>query len=185
MTAQIAPSILAADFANLAADVARVAADADLLHVDCMDGHYVPNLSIGPPVVVPVVGDATRPPLRAGAFDRVLVDAPCSGLGVLHRRPDARWRVRPDDVTTLAALSKELLAAAAPLVKPDGLLVFSVCTITAAETAVVAGWAAHELPGFTPLPSPGGPWHAHGHGALLLPQVAGTDGMFIARFHRS
>jgi ribulose-phosphate 3-epimerase len=48
---KIAPSILAADFANLAADVARVAADVDLLHVDCMDGHYVPNLSIGPPVV--------------------------------------------------------------------------------------------------------------------------------------
>src|SRR5262245_2193445 len=48
---KVAPSILAADFANLAADVARVAPEADLLHVDCMDGHYVPNLSIGPPVV--------------------------------------------------------------------------------------------------------------------------------------
>jgi len=48
---KIAPSILAADFASLAADVARVAPEADLLHVDCMDGHYVPNLTIGPPVV--------------------------------------------------------------------------------------------------------------------------------------
>ena len=48
---KVAPSILAADFANLAADVARVAPEADLLHVDCMDAHYVPNLMIGPPVV--------------------------------------------------------------------------------------------------------------------------------------
>jgi ribulose-phosphate 3-epimerase len=48
---RVAPSILAADFANLAADIARVTPEADLLHVDCMDGHYVPNLSIGPPVV--------------------------------------------------------------------------------------------------------------------------------------
>src|ERR1700704_3372182 len=48
---KIAPSILAADFANLAADVARVAGEVELLHVDCMDGHYVPNLTIGPPVV--------------------------------------------------------------------------------------------------------------------------------------
>src|SRR5436305_13987101 len=51
MPMKVAPSILAADFANLAADVARVAPASDLLHVDCMDGHYVPNLSIGPPVV--------------------------------------------------------------------------------------------------------------------------------------
>lgn len=135
--------------------------------------------------VAAIVADGARPPLRNGAFDRVLVDAPCSGLGVLHRRPDARWRVQPDDVTTLAQTSRALLAAAAPLVAPDGLLIFAVCTLTSEETADVAGWAAHELHGFTPLPAPGGPWHPHGHGALLLPQVAGTDGMFIARFHRS
>ncbi|HVT75797.1 MAG TPA: RsmB/NOP family class I SAM-dependent RNA methyltransferase, partial [Acidimicrobiales bacterium] len=135
--------------------------------------------------VAPVVADGAAPPLRAAAFDRVLVDAPCSGLGVLHRRPDARWRVQPSVVTALAEQSRVLLRAAADLVAPGGLLVFSVCTITSEETSDVAGWAARELHGFTPMPAPGGPWRAHGHGALLLPQVAGTDGMFIARLRRT
>ena len=136
-------------------------------------------------VVAPVVADASVPPLRAGAFDRVLVDAPCSGLGVLHRRPDARWRVHPDVPSVLAEQSRALLRAAAELVAPGGMLVFSVCTINATETADVAGWAARELSGFIAMPAPGGPWRAHGHGALLLPQTAGTDGMFIARFLRT
>jgi 16S rRNA (cytosine967-C5)-methyltransferase len=136
-------------------------------------------------VVVPVVGDAAAPPLRPRSFDRVLVDAPCSGLGVLHRRPDARWRVHPEVPPALADQSRALLRAAAELVAHDGMLVFSVCTINATETSEVAGWAARELHGFSPLPAPGGPWRPHGHGALLLPQVAGTDGMFIARFHRT
>jgi ribulose-phosphate 3-epimerase len=68
---KIAPSILAADFANLAADVARVAAESDLLHVDCMDGHYVPNLSIGPPVVA-----ALRPHTDLFLDCHLMVDNP-------------------------------------------------------------------------------------------------------------
>ncbi|HUR78221.1 MAG TPA: transcription antitermination factor NusB [Acidimicrobiales bacterium] len=136
-------------------------------------------------VVTPLVADATRPPLRRSAFDSVLVDAPCSGLGVLHRRADARWRVQPEDVTALAATSKALLVTSAELVASGGLLVFAVCTITSVETSDVAGWAVRELPEFSPLPAPGGPWRPHGHGALLLPQVAGTDGMFVLRLRRS
>ncbi|MBA2608298.1 MAG: hypothetical protein H0U92_05140, partial [Actinobacteria bacterium] len=61
--------------------------------------------------VRPIVADGRTPPLRPAAFDRVLVDAPCSGLGVLHRRPDARWRVTPDDVTELAVDARLLLQA--------------------------------------------------------------------------
>jgi hypothetical protein len=68
---KIAPSILAADFANLAADVARVANDVDLLHVDCMDGHYVPNLTIGPPVVA-----ALRPHTDLFLDCHLMVDNP-------------------------------------------------------------------------------------------------------------
>jgi ribulose-phosphate 3-epimerase len=68
---KIAPSILAADFANLAADVARVAGDVELLHVDCMDGHYVPNLTIGPPVVA-----ALRPHTDLFLDCHLMVDNP-------------------------------------------------------------------------------------------------------------
>ncbi len=136
-------------------------------------------------VLAPVGADCRQPPLRPEVFDRVLVDAPCSGLGVLHRRPDARWRGEPEDATTLAERARELLTASASLVAPDGLLVYSVCTLTASETADVASWAVRTLAGFTPLPVPAAPWRPHGHGALLLPQTAGTDGMFILRLQRS
>ena len=78
---KIAPSILAADFANLAADVARVADDADLLHVDCMDGHYVPNLSIGPPVV-----KSLRPHTDLFLDCHLMVDNPGVLLAGVRRR---------------------------------------------------------------------------------------------------
>jgi len=130
------------------------------------------------------VADGRMPPLREAAFDRVLVDAPCSGLGVLHRRADARWRVVPDAVPTLAANGWRLLEAAAPLVTPGGVLVYSVCTMTAAETIDVGEWAVARLEGFEPVAHPGGPWRKHGAGALLLPQFAGTDGMYILRLRR-
>jgi 16S rRNA (cytosine967-C5)-methyltransferase len=109
----------------------------------------------------------------------VLLDAPCTGMGVLRRRPDARWRLEPGAIEQLATLQRDLLAAAAPLVRPGGLLVYSVCTLTTEETLGVDEWAAANLPDFTPAPPPGAPWTPHGRGALLLPQAAGTDGMFV------
>jgi 16S rRNA (cytosine967-C5)-methyltransferase len=125
------------------------------------------------------VADARRPPFAPGAFDRVLLDAPCSGLGVLRRRPDARWRIAPEDITHLAALQRDALRSAAALVRPGGRLVYSVCTVAAAETLAVDAWAASTFPGFKPLPPPPPPWRPHGRGALLLPHDAGTDGMFV------
>ncbi|HEY7105196.1 MAG TPA: 16S rRNA (cytosine(967)-C(5))-methyltransferase RsmB [Acidimicrobiia bacterium] len=126
-----------------------------------------------------VVADGRALPLRAGTFDRVLLDAPCSGLGVLRRRPDARWRVTEAAIAQLAALQRELLAAAASLLRPGGVLVYSVCTLTRAETVVIDEWAAEQLAAFDALTPPAAPWRPHGRGALLLPQDAGTDGMFV------
>lgn len=128
--------------------------------------------------------DGRHLPVAPGSFDRVLLDAPCSGLGVLQRRPEARWRARADAIETLAALQRSLLAAAASAVRPGGLLVYSVCTLTAEETVEVGEHAVATLTGFEVLEGPGSPWRTWGPGALLLPHDAGTDGMFVLALHR-
>jgi 16S rRNA (cytosine967-C5)-methyltransferase len=136
-------------------------------------------------VVAPVAADGRALPVRDGVFDRVLLDAPCSGLGVLRRRPDARWRIEPTDVATLAALQQQMLAAAARVVRAGGRLVYSVCTLTREETLGVDEWARHHLPEFIARPVPAAPWRPHGRGALLLPADASTDGMFVLVLERS
>jgi 16S rRNA (cytosine967-C5)-methyltransferase len=135
---------------------------------------------IGLDNVATVVLDGTQAPFPASSFDRVLVDAPCSGLGVLRRRPDARWRIKPDDVPRLAILQRRLLDEALTLVRPGGLVVYSVCTLTRAETTEIDQWLAEAHPGAqAEEPAVGAEWERVGRGARLLPQVAGTDGMFI------
>ena len=139
---------------------------------------------LGQENVAIVVADAAAPPLRPASFDRVLLDAPCTGLGVLRRRPDARWRVQPDDVDRLAELQRRLLDGAATLVRPGGLLVYSVCTLTLAETVEVDAWLASAHPELEAVAPPGPPWTPLGRGARLLPQDAGTDGMFAVGLRR-
>jgi 16S rRNA (cytosine967-C5)-methyltransferase len=139
---------------------------------------------LGLPTVQPVVADGRAQPVPTGACDRVLVDAPCSGLGVLRRRPEARWRIHPEAVPALAGLQRVLLREAARALRPGGTLVYSVCTLTAEETVGVDAWAAGELPELAARPPPGDPWKPWGRGALLLPHVAGTDGMFVLRLQR-
>lgn len=129
--------------------------------------------------VHPVVADGRATPFPPASFDRVLLDAPCSGLGVLRRRPEARWRIAEDSVAALAALQRELVLAAAALVRPGGRLVYSVCTLTRAETTGVDDETRPALAGFVPEPPPPAPWQPWGRGALLLPQAAGTDGMYV------
>jgi len=134
--------------------------------------------------LVPVVADGRKLPFGEATFDRVLVDAPCTGLGVLRRRADARWRVRTRDVAELAGLQRELLGGAARAVRPGGRLVYSVCTLTSLETVGVDAFAASELPDFVAVPPPGDPWRPHGRGALLVPSAARTDGMFVLVLER-
>jgi 16S rRNA (cytosine967-C5)-methyltransferase len=136
-------------------------------------------------VVTPVVADGHRLPVSPATFDRVLVDAPCTGLGVLRRRPEARWRISAESVSPLAELQRSLLQEAATAVCPGGLLVYSVCTLTREETTGVAGWAAANLDGFTVAPPPGAPWEPNGAGARLLPHRSGTDGMYVCIFRRA
>jgi 16S rRNA (cytosine967-C5)-methyltransferase len=136
-------------------------------------------------VVATLIADGRHPPVRDAMFDRVLLDAPCSGLGVLRRRPDARWRVRMEDVDALAQLQRVLLTGAACAVAPGGRLVYAVCTLSRPETIAVDDFAAAELPEFAAEPPPAAPWRPHGRGAILLPADAGTDGMYVLSLRRS
>lgn len=131
--------------------------------------------------VVAFVADGRALPFAPQSFDRVLLDAPCSGLGVLRRRAETRWRLSPDDPEHLAALQRDLIVEAASMVRPGGTIVYSVCTLTTPETIGVDDHAAATLPDFAPLAIPGRPWIPHGRGALLRPDAAGTDGMFLLR----
>lgn len=123
-----------------------------------------------------VVADAVNAPYRRGVVDAVLIDAPCSGLGSLRRRADARWRITQANVDALAELQFSLVAAAAELVKPGGQIVFSVCTLTKSESTEVDDRIAAELPQLEPqmLPEPWEPW---GRGGRLLPDTFEGDGM--------
>ncbi len=123
-----------------------------------------------------LVADATNAPYRPRSADAVLIDAPCSGLGSLRRRPDARWRIKPDDITTLATLQFDLVAQARELVKPGGQVVFSVCTLTAAESTAIDERIAKELPQLEAQALPD-PWESHGRGGRLLPDTFEGDGM--------
>ena len=113
----------------------------------------------------------------AHGFDRALVDAPCSGLGVLARRPDLRWRAQP-----LPELQAELLAAAGERVKPGGLVVYAVCTLNADENEAVV-----DASGLDVVPLIEWPQYAHPQRPeflLTLPTRDHTSGFFIGRLRR-
>jgi 16S rRNA (cytosine967-C5)-methyltransferase len=127
-----------------------------------------------------VHADGRELPKELDGFDRALVDAPCSGLGVLASRPDLRWRAEP-----LPELQLELLRAASARVRPGGTVVYSTCTINAAENEAIVDAVVGE--GLVSVdPTLGEQWPAFRHRSrpeLLqtLPHVHGTGGFFVAR----
>ena len=136
--------------------------------------------------IVPYVADARMPAIKP--VDLVLVDAPCTGTGTFRRHPDARWRLRISDLAVMASLQRAILDAAAEIVKPGGLLVYSTCSLEREENDEQVDWFLERHPGWRLDPPPEGvvPQAVLDRGLLrVLPQRHGTDGAFAARLRRS
>jgi 16S rRNA (cytosine967-C5)-methyltransferase len=166
-----------------------VAADASAARLSLLVDNVarLERVPRGPGAAVPlrsVVADGRRPPFRGA--DMVLLDAPCTGTGTFRRHPDGRWRVRPEDVTALAALQAELLAAAAALVPPAGLLVYATCSLEPEENEAQVRAFLERHDDFAVESGPaldGGV--LHGDGTLrVLPHDHGWDGAYAARLRR-
>ncbi|HVI87958.1 MAG TPA: RsmB/NOP family class I SAM-dependent RNA methyltransferase [Dongiaceae bacterium] len=128
---------------------------------------------------------------HAGGFDRVLVDAPCSGTGTWRRNPDARWRLKPGDIAELSALQRRIIESASRLVKPGGRMIYATCSLLPAENADHLAWIRENLPDFDLVPLPqvwgdaiGGACPVPGDTLSLTPARNGTDGFFTAVFQR-
>ncbi|KUJ64763.1 rRNA cytosine-C5-methyltransferase [Streptomyces albus subsp. albus] len=140
-----------------------------------------------------IAADGTRPAWRPGTFDRVLVDVPCSGLGALRRRPEARWRRRPEDLDGFAPLQRGLLREALNAVRVGGVVGYATCSPHLAETRAVVddvlkgrggGPVAAEWIDARPL-LPGVPALGEGPDVQLWPHVHGTDAMYLALLRRT
>ncbi|MEU2113628.1 RsmB/NOP family class I SAM-dependent RNA methyltransferase [Streptomyces sp. NPDC087659] len=139
-----------------------------------------------------VTADGTRPAWRPGTFDRVLVDVPCSGLGALRRRPEARWRRRPEDLDGFAPLQRSLLREALESVRVGGVVGYATCSPHLAETRAVVddvleahgGTVRAEWIDARPL-MPGVPALGDGPDVQLWPHLHGTDAMYLALLRRT
>ena len=134
--------------------------------------------------------DLERPETAREGFDRVLVDAPCSGLGTLRRRPDARWRIQPSDLPKLRAVQRAILARAADALRPGGTLVYSTCTLVSGENEEVVEELLAERPDLQrAVPrEKESPLHAlldESGDLRCLPHKHNTDGFYAARLERA
>lgn len=147
-------------------------------------------LSAVDPGVEVAVGDGRRYGDRDGVYDRILLDAPCTGLGALRRRPEARWRKQPSDVPELARLQGELLRAAMRAVRPGGIVAYVTCSPHLAETraivqgAVADGAEAVDTRAVLARVAPGVAVGGGGTSAQLWPHRDGTDAMFVQLLRR-
>jgi 16S rRNA (cytosine967-C5)-methyltransferase len=142
----------------------------------------------GSPAATALVADATKPAWRAAGFDRVLVDAPCTGLGAMRRRPELRWRRQPEDVGRLQQVQQTLLIGALDAARVGGVVAYATCSPHLAETASVVESTLRARPDVELLDArpllPGVPEIGDGPTVQLWPQRHGTDAMFVAIFRR-
>jgi 16S rRNA (cytosine967-C5)-methyltransferase len=135
------------------------------------------------------VADGRSAPLPDGGFDRVLVDVPCTGLGALRRRPEARWRREPSDVAGLTGLQRELLTAALRHVRVGGVVAYATCSPHVAETHGVLAGVLRKHPNVERLDArdalPDMPGLGDGPTVQLWPHRHGTDAMFLALLRRT
>jgi 16S rRNA (cytosine967-C5)-methyltransferase len=150
-------------------------------------GRVRDNLSRGALSAEVVAGDAATPmPWWDGVpFDRILLDAPCSALGVIRRHPDIRLRKSPSDIDKLPALQLRLLKAVWSLLAPGGRLVYVTCTVTRSENRDVIAAFLGSTPGASPVPAESwegwpGFGEADEYGRQILPGEAGADGFYYA-----
>jgi 16S rRNA (cytosine967-C5)-methyltransferase len=135
-----------------------------------------------------LVADGREPPWPEASFDRVLLDAPCTGLGALRRRPEVRWRRTADDVASLVTLQTELLDSALRSVRVGGIVAYVTCSPHTAETVgvveAIVGRGDVEVVPVAPL-FPEVPDMARGDFGQLWPHRHGTDAMFLALLRRT
>jgi 16S rRNA (cytosine967-C5)-methyltransferase len=167
--------VTAVEIAPHRADLVAQAVRGLPVTIECVDGREV----------------GREPALPEASFDRVLVDAPCTGLGALRRRPEARWRRQPSDLPPLTRLQRELLQAAIRAVRPGGLVAYVTCSPHLAETEVTVTEAARrsavpvELVDARPLLPDGLADLGTGPTVQLWPHRHGTDAMYLALLRRS
>jgi 16S rRNA (cytosine967-C5)-methyltransferase len=169
---------------------------AEVIAVEVADhrARLVEQATAGLPVtVLPMDGRSVGrdPDLPEEAFDRVLVDAPCTGLGSLRRRPEARWRRQPSDLPPLTRLQRELLVAALRAVRPGGVVAYVTCSPHMVETQVTVTEGARrsgvevDFVDARPLLPAGMPGLGTGPTVQLWPHRHGTDAMFLAVLRRT